>query len=78
MEPVPFSTLQIEHVMPQTLTDSWKEALGEAVTQWDDQSILSRAEVLADRALQVWSYFGQEQSELDSLVSVPEISANVS
>src|ERR1700737_2988278 len=28
-EPVPFSTLQIEHVMPQTLTASWKEVLGE-------------------------------------------------
>jgi Protein of unknown function (DUF1524) len=117
LEPVPFSTLQIEHVMPQTLTDSWKEALGEnwetvhelllhtvgnltltgynaplsnddyrlkreillnshlelnryfePVIQWDDQSIRTRAEVLADRALQIWSYFGQEQSELDSPV----------
>src|ERR1700682_378181 len=29
LEPVPFSSLQIEHVMPQTLTDSWKKALGE-------------------------------------------------
>jgi hypothetical protein len=29
--------------------------------------IRARAEVLADRALKVWSYFGQEQSELDSL-----------
>ena len=28
LEPVPFASLQIEHVMPQTLTDSWKEALG--------------------------------------------------
>jgi hypothetical protein len=103
--------------MPQTLTDSWKEALGEnwetvhelllhtvgnltltgynaplsnddyrlkreillnshlelnryfePVIQWDDQSIRTRAEVLADRALQIWSYFGQEQSELDSPV----------
>ncbi|MGB2593232.1 MAG: DUF262 domain-containing protein, partial [Candidatus Acidiferrum sp.] len=29
LEPVPFSSLQIEHVMPQTLTDSWKAALGD-------------------------------------------------
>jgi Protein of unknown function (DUF1524) len=116
LEPVPFSTLQIEHIMPQTLTDSWKEALGEnwetvhelllhtvgnltltgynaplsndeycrkreilanshlvlnryfeAVTKWDDQSIRARAEVLADKALKVWSYFGKEQGQLDSL-----------
>ena len=115
-EPVPFSTLQIEHVMPQTLTASWKEALGEnwetvhelllhtvgnltltgynaplsnddygrkreillkshlelnryfeAVMEWNDPLIRARAEVLAERALRVWSYFGQEQSELESL-----------
>lgn len=115
-ESVPFSTLQIEHVMPQTLTPSWKEALGEnwetvhelllhtvgnltltgynaplsnddygrkreilvnshlelnryfeAVTEWNDPLIRTRAEVLADRALRIWSYFGQEQSEPDSL-----------
>src|SRR5260370_23867009 len=29
LEPVPLSSLPIEHVMPQTLTDSWKSALGE-------------------------------------------------
>jgi hypothetical protein len=111
-ESVPFSTLQIEHVMPQTLTASWKDALGEnweivhelllhtvgnltltgynaplsnddyspkrkillnshlelngyfeGVTEWNDQSIRARAEVLADRALRIWRYFGQEQSE---------------
>jgi Protein of unknown function (DUF1524) len=115
-EPVPFATLQIEHVMPQTLTASWKDALGEnweivhelllhtvgnltltgynaplsnddygpkckillkshlelneyfeGVTEWNDQSIRTRAEVLADRALRIWPYFGQEQSELASL-----------
>jgi hypothetical protein len=38
----------------------------EAVTEWNDPLIRARAEVLADRALKVWSYFGQEQSELDS------------
>jgi hypothetical protein len=35
--------------------------------RWNDQLIRARAEVLADRALKVWSYFGQEKSELDSL-----------
>ena len=115
-EPVPFSTLQIEHVMPQTLTASWKEALGEnwetvhelllhtvgnlkltgynaplsnddygrkreiflkshlesskyfeAVTEWNDPLIRTRAEVLADRALKIWNYFGQELNGPDSL-----------
>ena len=112
LEPVPMASLQIEHVMPQTLTDSWKAALGEewetihdlllhtvgnltltgynaplsnddysrkrdilltshlelnkyfsAVTEWNEQSIRQRAEVLADKALKVWSYFGPEQPE---------------
>lgn len=112
LEPVPMASLQIEHVMPQTLTDSWKATLGEewetihdlllhtvgnltltgynaplsnddysrkrdilltshlelnkyfsAVTEWNEQSIRQRAEVLADKALKVWSYFGPEQPE---------------
>ncbi len=112
LEPVPMASLQIEHVMPQTLTDSWKATLGEewetihdlllhtvgnltltgynaplsnddysrkrdilltshlelnkyfsAVTEWNEQSIRQRAEVLADKALKVWSYFGSEQPE---------------
>jgi hypothetical protein len=112
LEPVPMASLQIEHVMPQTLTDSWKAALGDdweaihdlllhtvgnltltgynvplsnddysrkreilltshlelnkyfsAVSEWNEQSIRHRAEVLADTALQVWSYFGSEQPE---------------
>jgi len=29
LEPVPLAGLQIEHIMPQTLTDTWKTALGE-------------------------------------------------
>ena len=99
--------------MPQTLTDSWKAALGDdwethsrpivahgrqshldrlqcaavrmvdysrkreilltshlelnkyfsAVTDWNEQSIRHRAEVLAETALKVWSYFGSEQPE---------------
>ena len=113
LEPVPMASLQIEHVMPQTLTDSWKATLGEewetihdlllhtvgnltltgynaplsnddysrkcdilltshlelnkyfsAVTEWNEQSIRQRAEVLADKALKVWSYFGFDQPEL--------------
>ena len=112
LEPVPMASLQIEHVMPQTLTDSWKAALGDdweaihdlllhtvgnltltgynvplsnddysrkreilltshlelnkyfsAVSEWNEQSIRHRAEVLADTALKVWSYFGSEQPE---------------
>jgi hypothetical protein len=39
----------------------------ESVTEWNDPLIRARAEVLAERALKVWSYFGQEQSEPDSL-----------
>jgi hypothetical protein len=39
----------------------------EAVTEWNDPLIRARAEVLTDRALKAWSYFGQEQIELDSL-----------
>ena len=115
LEPVPLASLQIEHVMPQTLTDSWKVALGEnwetvhdlllhtvgnltltgynaplsnddysrkreilltshlelnkyfeAVTEWDEQAIRQRAEILADKALRVWSYFGQAQTEAES------------
>jgi len=112
LEPVPLAILQIEHVMPQTLTDSWKAALGdkwetvhdlllhtvgnltltgynaplsnddysrkreilltshlelnryfESVTEWNEQSIRERAEVLAAKALKLWEYFGLEQAE---------------
>jgi uncharacterized protein with ParB-like and HNH nuclease domain len=112
LEPVPMASLQIEHVMPQTLTDSWKETLGDdwetihdlllhtvgnltltgynaplsnddysrkreilltshlelnkyftAVTEWNEQAIRQRGEILADKALKVWSYFGSERPE---------------
>src|SRR5262249_15608284 len=33
------------------------------VTEWNEQSIRQRAEVLAGKALKVWAYFGQEQAE---------------
>ncbi len=115
LEPVPFASLQIEHVMPQTLTDSWKGALGEnwetiydlllhtvgnltltgynpplsnddysdkrkillashlelnkyfeTVSEWNEHAIRQRADVLADRALKVWSFFGKEQTEAPS------------
>jgi uncharacterized protein with ParB-like and HNH nuclease domain len=119
LEAVPLSGLTIEHVMPQTLTDSWKAALGEnwevvhelllhtvgnltltgynsplsnddysrkrkillgshielnkyfeTVTVWDDQAIRQRAERLADKALRVWAFFGQEQAQLPPLHGV--------
>jgi len=112
LETVPFTELQIEHVMPQALTDSWKAALGENwelthelllhtvgnltltgynaplsnddyprkkailltshlelnryfenVPEWEEQAIRQRAEALADRALRVWPYFGEQQIE---------------
>lgn len=109
--------LQIEHVMPQTLTDSWKSALGvnwettyelllhtlgnltltgynapmsnddysrkkeilgqshlelnkyfSNVADWGEQTIRQRAEILAERALQVWKYFCKEQIESPTLL----------
>jgi len=108
-EQVPFGKLTIEHIMPQTLTEHWKEHLGEdwAITHelfchtlgnltltaynselynytfeekqkylneshlelnkyfkdkrsWKREDIEQRAEDLADIALQVWEYFGDE------------------
>jgi len=116
-EQVTFDDLQIEHVMPQTLTDSWKAALGESwetthelllhtlgnltltgynaplsnddfsqkqdilgqshlelnkyfgsLGEWGEQAIRQRAEVLAERAVQVWKYFCKEQMEAPALV----------
>jgi hypothetical protein len=116
-EQVTFDDLQIEHVMPQTLTDSWKAALGEdweathelllhtlgnltltgynaplsnddfshkkqilaqshlelnkyfvGLTEWGEQAIRQRAEVLAERALQVWKYFCIDQIELPAML----------
>jgi uncharacterized protein with ParB-like and HNH nuclease domain len=116
-EQVTFDDLQIEHVMPQTLTDSWKSALGENwettyelllhtlgnltltgynapmsnddysqkkkilaashlelnkyfgnIAEWGEQTIRQRAEILAERALQVWKYFCKEQTESPALL----------
>jgi uncharacterized protein with ParB-like and HNH nuclease domain len=116
-ELVTFDDLQIEHVMPQTLTDSWKTALGEdweathelllhtlgnltltgynaplsnddfsqkkqilaqshlelnkyftGLAEWGEQAIRQRAEVLAERALQVWKYFCKDQMESPALL----------
>ncbi len=116
-EQVTFDDLQIEHVMPQTLTDSWKTALGENwetthelllhtlgnltltgynaplsnddfslkkiilgqshlelnkhfanLNEWGEQAIRQRAEILAERAVQVWNYFCKEQIESPTLL----------
>lgn len=109
-EKVFFGELSIEHIMPQTLSEWWREHLGEdwAITYelylhslgnltltaynpelsnndfiqkknhynnshlelnkyfhkkefWRREDIEERAEYLADRALQIWDYFGEEQ-----------------
>jgi hypothetical protein len=111
-EQVPFDKLSIEHVMPQTLNESWKENLGEdwaithellrhtlgnltltaynpelsndtfeqkkghfenshlelnkyfqSRTSWRREDIEERAEYLADIALQIWGYFGDELAQ---------------
>ena len=116
-EQVIFDDLQIEHVMPQTLTDSWKAALGDSwetthelllhtlgnltltgynaplsnddfsqkkeilgqshlelnnyfgpLTEWSEQTIRQRAEILAERALQVWKNFCKDQMEAPTLL----------
>ncbi|MEH1998418.1 MAG: DUF262 domain-containing protein [Nostoc sp.] len=112
-EQVSFDGLSIEHVMPQTLNEWWKEHLGEnwAVTHellrhtlgnltltaynselyndeftskcihfqnshlelnkyfhnresWQREDIEARAAYLAERALQIWNYFGNELAQL--------------
>jgi len=112
-EVVPFDTLTIEHLMPQTLTDWWRAHLGEnwavvydtlidtignltltaynsplsnmdwqskktilvqshielnsyfdSFPEWTEQSIRSRADMLAERAIRLWPYFGKSQEEL--------------
>ncbi|MEH2410213.1 DUF262 domain-containing protein [Nostoc sp.] len=111
-EQVSFDGLSIEHVMPQTLNEWWKEHLGEncAVThellrhclgnltltaynselsndkfpskcihfqnshlelnkyfynreRWQREDIEARAAYLAERALQIWNYFGDELAQ---------------
>ncbi|MBU6186970.1 MAG: DUF262 domain-containing protein [Cyanobacteria bacterium REEB444] len=111
-EQVFFDKLSIEHVMPQTLNEDWKDDLGEdwaithellrhtignltltaynpelsndtfekkkeqlknshlelnkyfqSRTSWCREDIEERSEHLADIALQVWSYFGDESAQ---------------
>lgn len=111
-EQVFFDKLSIEHVMPQTLNEDWKDDLGEdwaithellrhtignltltaynpelsndtfekkkeqlknshlelnkyfqSRTSWCREDIEERSEHLADIALQVWSYFGNESAQ---------------
>ncbi|MCB9098821.1 MAG: DUF262 domain-containing protein [Anaerolineales bacterium] len=118
-EQVPFDTLSIEHLMPQTLTDWWERHLGEEwqidyelylhtlgnltltayntelsndpfpekqkrlikshlelnryfenVLKWDKTEIEKRSNTLADLALIVWPYFGDEQVESASVDTV--------
>ncbi|QUS60723.1 DUF262 domain-containing protein [Synechocystis sp. PCC 7338] len=112
-EQVPFEGLSIEHIMPQTLNEVWKENLGEdwsithellrhtignltltaynpelsndtfeqkkehfknshlelnkyfqSKTFWLRKDIEERSEHLADIALQIWNYFGEESAQL--------------
>lgn len=115
-EAVKSDNLTIEHVMPQTLTDWWKEHLGDefeatheiflhtignltltaynselsnadfsykrqifkdshldlnnwfhGLGEWNEATIKSRAEALAELALSVWSYFGVTRGEEQSV-----------
>ncbi|KUG16067.1 hypothetical protein ASZ90_014296 [hydrocarbon metagenome] len=111
-EKIDFNGLEIEHVMPQTLTDSWKDHLGDDwekahelllhtignltltaynpeisngdfrakkdyygqshlemnkyfkdIDSWKQAEIEDRAEFLANRALEIWPYFGNEEKQ---------------
>ncbi|MDW8466457.1 MAG: DUF1524 domain-containing protein [Chloroherpetonaceae bacterium] len=108
-EQVAFDNLQVEHVMPQTLTDWWRSNLGEnwkfthetmcntlgnltltaynselsnadfeskkriyagshlelnryfsEVETWREKDIRQRGEILAEKCLKIWSYFGKQ------------------
>jgi uncharacterized protein with ParB-like and HNH nuclease domain len=110
-EAVPFNSLTIEHVMPQTLSNWWKNELGEEYEEtheiflhtignltltayntelsndsfhvkkktyndshlelnkhfalldhWKREQIEARSEALAKSALEIWEYFGQEDT----------------
>jgi uncharacterized protein with ParB-like and HNH nuclease domain len=110
-EQVPYSSLTIEHVLPQTLTEWWQEHLGdewladhelylhtlgnltltaynselsndsypekkvrfatshvelnryfELIQNWNRESIEARSKVLAEQAIRVWGYFGEEST----------------
>lgn len=118
-EPVPFDNLTIEHIMPQTLTDWWKNHLGEEwatihdlylnvignltltaynpelsnanfeekkqiylnshlelnkyfnkVSSWKREDIEKRSACLSEIALEIWPYFGEENSSLKTIAKV--------
>jgi hypothetical protein len=120
-EPVDAESLTIEHVMPRTPTDWWRQHLGEdweavhdqwldtvgnltltgynselsnsdfaarklqlqkshvelntyfaTVETWDEQAIARRAEVLAERALNVWPDFAQRGNGADGEITGEE------
>jgi uncharacterized protein with ParB-like and HNH nuclease domain len=111
-EAVPYDNLSVEHVMPQMLTDWWRQHLGEDFEathelmlhtignltltgynpelsnadfphkrqlfkeshlslnkwfvdqeKWDEETILIRAESLAEVALSIWAYFGSIEDD---------------
>ncbi len=113
-ETVPCDNLSIEHIMPQTLTDWWKNHLGDeweethelflhtignltltayntemsnedfltkkrtyneshlelngyfsSIMTWTRSDIERRSETLAERAIEIWPYFGQESTVAD-------------
>ncbi|CAM3888566.1 DUF262 domain-containing protein [Aeromicrobium ponti] len=112
-EKINYGNLTIEHIMPQTLSDSWKISLGEEwenildeylhvlgnltltaynsemsnetfqkkrknlgeshleinktfrnLNNWGIDEIKARTNLLADKCLQVWSYFGSHNNEI--------------
>ncbi|WP_432694336.1 DUF262 domain-containing protein [Priestia aryabhattai] len=112
-EKINFNNLSVEHVMPQTLNDSWKQELGTVwegihdqylhslgnltltaynaemsnatflkkrsrlsnshlelnkyftgINEWNEHNIKERANILADKSLKIWGYFGSEEYEL--------------
>jgi len=128
-ETVAFDNLTIEHIMPQTLSESWQKHLGEDweethdlflhtignltltayntelsnddfetkkttyneshlglnnyfinLTCWTRHEIEQRAEILANQAISIWSYFGQENStpsELHEVTGTTPISVTI-
>ena len=115
-EIVPFNDLTIEHIMPQTLTDSWKNHLGnnwediydfylhtvgnltltaynselsnddfstkcntlkeshleinryfQNCLNWSKDEMLKRGEMLANIAVSIWSYFGNESTNSNDI-----------
>lgn len=112
-EKINYDNLTVEHIMPQTISDSWKISLGEDwetihdkhlhilgnlsltaynsemsnetfqrkrknlasshleinksfrdVNSWGMDEIFARTNLLADKCMQVWSYFGSKDNEI--------------